>query len=128
MHKKSRARSAFVARSTGNDDTTATEHQQRTPNMTPNTDKTGPDETLERDRQRDAAADYVLRGALFLLLVVCVGRFVGMGVMVMGYAWGYGKLDLGVCVCAAKCTRRTEVAIDIWERAMGGARFALFSY
>ena len=65
--------------------------------MTPNTDKTGPDETLERDRQRDAAADYVFRGALFLLLVVCVGRFVGMGVMVMGYAWGYGKLDLGVC-------------------------------
>ena len=90
MHKKSRARSAFVARSTGNNDTTATEHQQRTPNMTPNTDKTGPDETLERDRQRDAAADYVFRGALFLLLVVCVGRFVGMEVL------GCWNLDLGV--------------------------------
>ena len=63
--------------------------------MTPNTDKTGPDETLERDRQRDAAADYVLRGALFLLLVVCVGGFVGMGVL------GCGKLDLGPgCACA----------------------------
>ena len=64
--------------------------------MTPNTDKTGPDETLERDRQRDAAADYVLRGALFLLLVVCVGGFVGMEML------GCGKLVLGVR--AAKTT------------------------